>query len=177
MARIERVAVKIIEDCSSNISYSKLQKLIYICQCVYYAIYGESLSSEVIWYWSNGCEFEEIYDLFKKFNIKTGNFVDIDVVNKIKLDDFKDEDLYLSKDEEVIIDFVLFKYGNKKTEELLKLTTKELLLKKYEICDQVCLDDLDDLFITEEEKDYLKNLNIDNAKQGCKKRILKNKLY
>lgn len=54
--------------------------------------------------------------------------------------------------EKRIIDFVVNKYGNKELDELIKLTLEDSLFEEINIGDVIFLDKLNNLFITEEEK-------------------------
>ena len=72
-------------DVGDTISNLKLQKLLYYCQGLHLAMYGESLFSEKIYAWNYGPVVPEVYSKYKNFGAKgidTPDEVDTSVFNK-----------------------------------------------------------------------------------------------
>lgn len=157
MAKIEKIAIEMMIGCKNlgyDINYFKLQKLLYISNCVHYAMYDVPISPALVFYWTNGGGFKEIYSLFNnRMDLDGYSNIEDDFIEELRKGVFNQYNLVYIEQE--VVNFVLAKYGNKELEELVKLTLTDPLYQEISIGNRIDVSKLSNLFITENEQKHI----------------------
>lgn len=150
MALAKYVALELAVGCEelgiNDLEYFKLQKLVYICQCVHFKRFGVPLFPEKLYKSSSGAYLKELYLFFVKYE-DSFIFKD-DSLDKIKQWCNNVTDTLIFERETII--FVLKNYGNKSVNELIKLTKKDPLFNNIKYGEIVNIAKLNEYFISNE---------------------------
>ena len=142
MCKIVHVATQIINQCIArniSIDYYRTQKLAYLCQVEHLKKYDVPLAPELIWNWSCGAGFKEIYAFFKTNGMKEKDNIKTSIKKSLDLLSFERETIDFVIDTYAHLPFEkiqsMYKYDGVTIGEIVSIDLIKKVISKNNSCD------------------------------------------